>query len=35
LMGHADLTVLHRYLALVEGDLEAAHRQHGAVDTML
>jgi site-specific recombinase XerD len=35
LMGHADLTVLHRYLALVEGDLEAAHRQHGAVDSML
>ncbi len=35
LMGHADLTVLHRYLALVEGDLEAAHRQHGAVDNML
>jgi len=35
LMGHTDLTVLHRYLALVEGDLEAAHRHHGAVDTML
>ncbi len=35
LMGHADLTVLHKYLALVEQDLEGAHREHGAVDSML
>jgi site-specific recombinase XerD len=35
LMGHADLKMLQRYLALVEADLEAQHREHGAVDTML
>jgi hypothetical protein len=34
-MGHSDLTVLRRYLALVEQDLADAHRQHGAVDNML
>lgn len=35
LMGHADLTVLQRYLALVESDLAQAHQRHGAVDNML
>lgn len=35
LMGHSDLTVLRRYLALVEEDLADAHRKHGAVDNML
>jgi len=35
LMGHADLTMLRRYLALVETDLATAHREHGAVDTLL
>jgi site-specific recombinase XerD len=35
LMGHADPTVLHKYLALVEQDLENAHREHGAVDHLL
>ena len=35
LMGHSDLTVLRRYLALVEEDLQEAHRKHGAVDNML
>lgn len=35
LMGHSDLTVLRRYLALVEKDLQEAHRKHGAVDSML
>lgn len=35
LMGHSDLTVLMRYLALVENDLEEAHRSYGAVDGML
>ncbi len=35
LMGHSDLTVLQEYLALAQGDLEGAHRQHGAVDNML
>ncbi len=35
IMGHSDLAMLRRYLALVEEDLADAHRQHGAVDTML
>jgi site-specific recombinase XerD len=35
LMGHADLTVLKRYLALVESDAKAAHEQYGAVDAFL
>ncbi|MBI1297776.1 tyrosine-type recombinase/integrase [bacterium] len=35
IMGHSDLTVLQRYLDLVESDLQDAHRQHGAVDNML
>lgn len=35
IMGHSDLTVLRQYLALVEEDLEDAHRKHGAVDNML
>jgi integrase/recombinase XerC len=35
MMGHADLTILRRYLALVEQDVQEAHRQHGAVDNML
>lgn len=33
--GHSDLTILRRYLALVQEDLEEAHRKHGAVDNML
>lgn len=35
LMGHADLSVLRRYLALAETDLQAAHKAHGAVDRLL
>jgi len=35
IMGHSDLSVLRRYLALVEEDLQDAHRKHGAVDCML
>jgi site-specific recombinase XerD len=35
IMGHSDLTILRRYLALVEQDLQEAHRKHGAVDNML
>jgi integrase/recombinase XerD len=35
LMGHSDLTMLRRYLALVEHDLAAAHREHGAAASML
>jgi len=35
MLGHRDLTVLQRYLALVEEDLAEAHREHGAVDSML
>lgn len=35
LMGHADLTVLRRYLALTETDLSLAHQQHGPVNSHL
>ena len=35
IMGHSDLQILRRYLALVEEDLKEAHKKHGAVDTML
>jgi integrase/recombinase XerD len=35
LMGHEDLTVLRRYLALVEEDLRDAHARAGTVDNML
>jgi site-specific recombinase XerD len=35
IMGHSDLSILRRYLALVEEDLAEAHRKHGAVDNML
>ncbi len=35
LMGHSDLTMLRRYLALVEQDLQNAHRKHGPVDSNL
>ena len=35
LMGHADLSVLRKYLDQVNEDLEEAHRAHGAVDSML
>ena len=34
-MGHSDLAVLNRYLALVENDLQKAHEEHGPVDTLL
>jgi site-specific recombinase XerD len=35
LMGHADLTVLRRYLAQTESDLQAAHAKSSPVDRML
>jgi site-specific recombinase XerD len=35
IMGHSDLAMLRRYLALVERDLQDAHKQHRAVDNML
>lgn len=35
LMGHADLTVLRRYLAQTEEDLQVAHQQSGPVDRLL
>ncbi len=35
IMGHSDLEVLRKYLALVEEDLEDAYRKHGAVDNMI
>jgi len=34
LMGHSDLTVLRRYLAQTEGDLQQAHRLHSPVDNL-
>ena len=35
IMGHSDLSILRRYLALTEQDLQTAHRRFGAVDSML
>ena len=35
LMGHSDLTVLQRYLALAGEDLERAHKAHSPVDRLL
>jgi integrase/recombinase XerD len=35
IMGHSDLTVLQRYLDLVESDLKDAHDNFGAVDRNL
>jgi site-specific recombinase XerD len=35
IMGHSDLEMLRKYLALVEEDLEDAHKKHGAVDNMI
>jgi integrase/recombinase XerD len=35
IMGHADLSVLRRYLALLDDDLRDAHQRFGAVDHML
>ena len=35
IVGHSNLSLLRRYLALVEEDLADAHRKHGAVDNML
>jgi hypothetical protein len=34
-MGHADLSVLRRYLAQTEADLQAAHQRAGPVDNLL
>ena len=35
LMGHADLSILQRYLALAGEDIERAHIAHSPVDTLL
>jgi len=35
LMGHSNLTVLQRYLALASGDVERAHIAHSPVDNLL
>jgi len=35
LLGHSDLQTVRKYLAIVESDLQDAHRQYGAVDNML
>ena len=34
LMGHSDLTMLQRYLAMAHDDVQEAHRKHGAVDSV-
>lgn len=34
LMGHSDLTVLRRYLAQTQDDLEQVHRQHSPADNL-
>lgn len=34
LMGHADLTVLRRYLAQTDQDLQAAHRKHSPAESL-
>jgi hypothetical protein len=35
LMGHADLEVLRRYLALVDDDIREAHERGSPVDGMM
>ena len=35
IMVHSDLTILRQYLALLEEDLQDAHRRYGVVDRML
>jgi integrase/recombinase XerD len=35
LLGHADLSVIRRYLAQTEDDLQAAHRKGSPVDNLL
>jgi len=35
LMGHADISILRRYLAQTHDDLLVAHRRHGPVDGLL
>lgn len=35
IMGHSNLTVLRRYLAITDDDAANAHRRHGAVDSIL
>lgn len=32
LLGHADLTMVRRYVQMVEDDLVTAHEKHGPVD---
>ncbi len=34
LLGHSDLTVINRYLALVDEDLKISHAKHGVVDNL-
>lgn len=35
LMGHSDLAVLQRYLAIAGEDVERVHREHSPVDRLL
>lgn len=35
IMGHSDISILRRYIALVDDDLKDAHQNFGAVDNML
>lgn len=34
LLGHADLSVINRYVKLVDSDLQVAHEKHGVVDNL-
>lgn len=34
LMGHADIIVLRKYLALLDDDVKAAHEKHGLIDNL-
>jgi site-specific recombinase XerD len=34
LLGHADLSVINRYVKLLDGDLRSAHEEHGVVDSL-
>jgi integrase/recombinase XerD len=35
LMGHSDIVILRQYLPLVEADLQRAHQEFGAVDSLI
>ncbi len=35
LMGHEDISILRQYLALLDGDIQQAHAEHGPIDKLL